>query len=353
MRCIAPLFVSCVIASAAHAVGPLDFWFGLHEYVVDTWLTKLKPGNSVPWRTNSGEVLMHEWRGEHVSLLTERNDYDPTLVQTLLNAADAYWVRCREICGNSPPPDPDRGFATGGRPMLVELVRPRVDQPAPGELGNQFDESSTKAIGIVGVARTSVTTDELESLLRAIARGNSVAPLGMSLPTAIGRNFFFFDSELGSIAPTGDIASAYASLLAGHASELLGWFPPNDDRPLDANLDRYERDPKAVFDVVLGAATPPPEFDVASLWTALLVRVSYASGRHDFVERLWRATSECPTSATQEDAVTNLVVAASGASGSDLTQRFISWRFPVTDEAKSRVREALAAQRKNTAKLKR
>ncbi|MFO0826844.1 MAG: hypothetical protein U0572_01735 [Phycisphaerales bacterium] len=349
----ASLAVSCAIAaSQSHPQKAFTGAFTLHGELVELWLETLKPGTIVPWRTAEGdEIALHEWRGRQVSLLCARDDYDPVLVQRLLDAVDAYWLRCQEICGNAPPPDPETSMLLGGRPLLVERVQRVPDalvSAAEGDVAAPSPAPRHPAVGLVGVARTSITTDELESALRGVA-APSRAPLGASLPAALATNFCFFQSEIGPITPTRDVTAAYAALLASDACESLGWFAPADARPLDAILDRYERDANASYASTL-ADGATGTYETEALWAAFLMRVRHASGKPDFVQRLWRATSECPPATTSGEAIANLVVAASSASGADLSQRFLSWRFPVTPETKSRVREALSPQRLETTK---
>jgi len=347
------LVPSFVVAAAAllHApaqqtspepLSPLDpansrsfgYWFELNRAIYNEWLWALKPGSTVPWLTaDAGTMQLHEWRGSIVSLLTAKDSYDPILVDRVVRAADRYWTACRDLCGNSPPSDPDVGDVAGGRPLLVEF------------LDEASGDGPPLVYGQPGIARTSVETVELEALLRGAANGPSRAPLGMRVPQAMARNFFFLDGELGALAPRGELASAFASILAARASERLGWVSPNEDRPLDETLDRYEHDSTLTFDAVFAAPRGETPVEVDTLLLAILVRLQNASGRPDFVERLWRAAAECPPAMTQHDAAANLVVAASGASGADLTARFQSWRFPVSKETKARVKQAIAPMR--------
>lgn len=327
------------------------FWFEWHRTQYNEWLWALKPGNTVPWLMSDGSTaLLNEWRGRHVSLLTRSDAYDPLLVDGLMGDIDAFWVRCRELCENSPPPDPDAGPLVRDRPVVVEMAEPALPEGADASLAALGAGTSSQATGgaaprawgRAGVALVNVNTPELELLLRRQAQPTARLPLGELTPPAIARNFFYFSEELGSLAPNGELASAYASLLMARACESLGWKVPDERRPFDRTLERFERDPTATFDRVLAPGAEPSDVDRAELWLALLVRLQNASGRPDFVERLWRATAECPPASTADQALANLVVATSAASGADLTTRFRVWRFPVDDATKARVRQATA-----------
>jgi hypothetical protein len=341
------LVVSLAVFAAptAASADALRFYSDLHAAARAAWLAELKPGTRVPWIARDGrELELHEWRGTTVSLLTERDDYDPVLVQRLIDALDAFWLRCREICGNTPKADPSKGGYVENRMILAEAVIPIGDTP--------FDVRERRVSPVTssaGVARANIGTEELERLLRGLATEPTNAkrrpsPLGDRVPTALARCFVYFEDELGQATPKGfsPLATALAEVLAGAAADSLGWVLPPDQRPLDAWLDRYERDPTATYRSSLKEAAGHLDANAEALWTAILFRAQAAAAQHDFVPRLWRTLSECPIADDGDTALGNLLVAISAASRADAAPAFKRWKIPVPESARERVRQALA-----------
>lgn len=304
-------------------------------------LRQLRPGTTVPWRTSDGrEIAMTEWRGVYVSLLTERDDHDPALVKRLLDAIDAFWVRCRETCGNTPPPDPTKGALVKGRAIVAEAVRQPSAHAGP-------------VIGMRGVARVSIGSDALEELLRSFKRGRPSAPLGARLPRAIAHTFVYFESELAAAVPEhfDDLTNALAFLLAGEVEDSLGWLVPADERPFERILAEYRSDPKASLDTTLAqgrsraSPTGSETADAESLWIAIFLAARHSSGEAEFMRRVWTTLSECPPAPDRNIALGNLVVAFSAGSRANLVGFFRELRFPVDEATSARAAEALAPRK--------
>ncbi|MBL9118494.1 MAG: hypothetical protein JNL80_01100 [Phycisphaerae bacterium] len=327
------------IASA----GGCAFWLDMVRQAHEEQLRMLRPGTTVPWMASDGRSLeLNEWRGTSVSLLTERIDYDPWLVKRLLDCLDAYWLRCREICGNTPPPDPTKGPFVKGRAIIAEAVRPASDAP-PGQVA----ERSVPIVAMPGVARVSIGTEALEELLRGFTNGQPSVPLGERLPVAIARTFVFFESELGAATPDrfGPLAGALAFLLAGEVQDSLGWMVPADARQFDAILTAYRNDPQATHATTLAKGIGVSTADAESLWIAMLLPLRHASGERDFMRRVWSTLYECPPAGEADIAVGNLIVSVSAGAKSNLVEAFRALRFEVSATTAARVAEALAPRK--------
>jgi len=314
------------------------FWRALHGHARDRWIARLRSATLIPWRAADGrELLFTEWRGNEVSLLTARADYDPVLVQQLLNAFDTYWVRCREICGDTPPPDPVKGVLVGHRVIIAEITAPEDSRET---------RTPPPVTSAAGVARVSIGTDVIEDLLRRFRANERAAhaPLGDRLPQPIARSFVFFHAELGAATPRDftPLADALAYLLAGQACDSLQWSMPPDPRPLESLLERYEQDPAANYRGCLQNEEGHLDADPEALWTAMLLRLRHASARQDFVAKLWRTLTECPSTDDPFTGVGNIVVAVSAAARSDQSATMRAWKFPIDEATAERVRQALA-----------
>ncbi len=280
------------------------------------------------WHGSDGsDRTLIEWRGHNVSILAERDDLDPMLVQRLLDALDRYWVACRTICGNTPPSDGRLTGSIGQRAVVI----------ACGNLPAASDPR---------VARIEIGGAALDELLGNIARDDR-SPLGADLPLAVARTFAYFEDELGAATPAGfaPLSTALATLLAGHACDSLDWIMPPDPRPIEAAIEGYERDPAANYEAALRDASEHHQAEAETLWTAILLRTDRISGQRDFTARLWKTLAECPIAEDVDTAVGNLIVATSAASRSDLLPTFSRWRFPISEATRDRVQQAITPTR--------
>jgi hypothetical protein len=343
-------------APSVDGIGPfVDLVRKEHERQVAI----LRPGTTVPWFTSDGRTLqLVEWRGKSISLLTERSDLEPTIVKRFLDTLDAYWLRCREICGNTPPPDAEKGPLVQGRAIIAEAVRPAPETP----LG-PIPKRKVPIVATPGIARVSIGTEALEETLTGLANRTPSAPLGSALPVAIARTFVFFESELGAAAPEQfePLASALAFLLAGEVQDSLGWTVPVDPRPFDEILAAYSAGPTATYASTLAkgrgiagptADTRPGWDDAESLWIALLLNFRHASGEREFMRRVWTTLYECPPAPDRAIALGNLVVAVSAGAKSNLVSAFRALRFDVDQTTAGRVAEALAPRKLDVGRKK-
>jgi hypothetical protein len=343
---------SLLLTSPVSADG-LAMWLDTVRQAYDEDLRRLRPGTTVPWISSDGRTLeLIEWRSPTISLLTERGDYDPTLVKLLVETLDAYWIRCREICGNTPPPDPAKGTLVKGRAIIAEAVRPAPQTPLEPHVAR-----SVPIVAMPGVARVSIGTEAIEELLRGFTRGVPGAPLGERLPVAIARTFVFFETELQAASPErfGPLAGALAFLLAGEVQDSLGWTVPADPRPFESILEAYRSSPNATHATTLakGLGIPAPSGkdsqlgwdDAESLWIAILLRVRHTSGERDFMRRVWATLYECPPARDADMAVGNLLVALSSGAKSNLVDTFRALRFDVSATTASRVAEAISPRK--------
>lgn len=350
--------VAVAVASAAAfvpgaAADGLGRWIGEVRTAWERDLHRFRRATTIPWVAGDGRrVELVEWRGAAVSLLTVRGDHDPAAMKRLVDALDAFWKRCREICGNTPPPDAEKAPLVGGRAIVAEFV-------------GATPETTAAAISIPGLARISLGPAALESLVALHRAAGSAAtpsvPLGERLPAAIARTFVYFESELDSSGAErfGPLSHALAELLAAEAADSLGWLTPADPRPLERVLAAYRERPDATFASTLargrgvgqpvggptGESAGPGWNDAEALWMAILLECRHRSGERDFVRRVWTTLTECPPAEDETTATGNLVVALSAASRADLTGWFRSLRFDIDRPTAERVAEAVAPRK--------
>lgn len=344
----APVALLALVATSPACADALRFWVDRAHDAYDSEVKRLRPGTTVPWLTSDGRQLdLVEWRTTNVSLLTQRSDYDPALVRRLLEAIDAYWMRCSDLCGNAPPPDPLKGPLVKGRAIFAEAVRPAPETPLAPEAAR-----SVPVLGLPGIARVSIGTELIEELLRGFAHGIPSAPLGDRLPEAVARTFVFFETELGAASPErfGPLANALAFLLAGEAQESLGWLVPPDDRPFEAIADAFVAEPSASYATTLAKGLGAGGADAEAVWTAMLLRLRHASGQRAFVRTLWKTLYECPPASDADVAVGNLVVSMSAAGRISFVDQFRRWRFDLSETTAARVQEALAPRKLDVGK---
>jgi hypothetical protein len=103
--------------------------------------------------------------------------------------------------------------------------------------------------------------------------------------------------------------------------------------------DRYEADPSwTLANSLLAGQAPANPIGLGStdLFAAFMMELQRAYGPQDFVPRLWQAARARPAAQTTQDAVDNLVIAASVAARRNLAPLFTTrWRWTLSSAARS------------------
>ncbi len=169
----------------------------------------------------------------------------------------------------------------------------------------------------------------------------------------LGRNFWFYGDRLGYPSEPGlwgDVDAAYAVFMSLSVVDALGLtgspFGGSNfadwSRQRFGVVDRYVADPALNWGNAVRMQAQPPLQNLGSnpdIIASFLHRLEAVHGQ-EWVRRFWREAGLRPMRATAEDAVDNMILAASIAADANLTDVIeTSWRWPLSTNAGA---EALA-----------
>lgn len=277
-------------------------------------------------------VNLFAWEGRNVAVLTRRSDLNPGTMELLVAAVD-------------------RGYdfyvnATGRAPITFRHYN--------GKLSIADVQRTCGAgcgyLGFTGIEADSAFFDQIY----AAARDEGL--YGSFLFYELGRNFWFYDPEIAYRPPTlsAPVVTGFAVVNWWWSMESAGVKMPVDGcsrldhdalfNHVSGVIDTYVANAALNWDTTLavnrGVADTGCAVDAPALFASILLRVARDHGGLPFATRLWREVDARPDAATNAEALDNLVLAASLASGRNLTRIFAdTWRWPVSDAART---EALA-----------
>lgn len=288
--------------------------------------------SAVPYTTFFGtERDLYAWSGQHMALLTREPDLEAETIERLLESLDRVYEFLRDGTGK----EPMRFFEHEGRiPIAVE------------------PETCGVGCGMLGATGIELMPERFAEVYEAM---RDTGRLELTPAYELGRNFWFYGEALDYHDDdlTGAVSAGWARLVGLWGVEASGCeLAPHQGgsgeeylATLRGLVDIYENDPDATFDSTLRvgrSVVNPLDLGASNLFASFLLRVEAESGREDFQRRFLRAVDELPPAGSTVEAVDNLVVAASRAAGRDLCDDFAErWRFPLSPDARRRVREAL------------
>lgn len=290
------------------------------------------PEATVPYTSFDGARLdLHPWRGEAVAFLTRSRELDPATMTRLVEVFDAVHAFYREATGRLPRPA--RTFE--GRLTIAEV-----------------EETCGAGCGYLGHTGIELMPATFAQLYDGVRRDGRI---DQALPYEFGRNFWFLGDKLEYRGDdeTGSVTTGYAVLMRFWALEAAGCgvgpFRGSSGDEFLAEVEGlaglYEADRKASWKRTLAKGQGVPNrmgLGATDLFASFLMRARRESLHADFPTRVWRFAAAQPDAGRTEDAVDNLVVAASLAAGKDLSELFDdAWRFPVSRDARKRIATGL------------
>jgi hypothetical protein len=273
---------------------------------------------------NGSDLQVVPWEGRHVAVLTLSQNRDVGVMQRMvanLDSAFAYYVA---ITGRQPT----LVKAYNGKPTIVEV---------PSTCG-------------AGCAYVGATGIEIQRSFFNMSYSSIALRSDQDFHIAyfeFGRNFWFYGSQLTYGSYTSPMAFATHSQFGAMRRAGLASVAPLSGRPWAA----FERELRRQFGVYLAdttlrfentlltntwvnqATSEFPHLDGSGLFASLLFMLEDRHGGDAFTAAFWRAVQRRPAARSVQDAVDNLVMAASAAAEKDLTAEFVGWRFPVSAAA--------------------
>jgi len=295
----------------------------------------IEPGQRVEYKTfeNRTEHL-YPWLGSRVAVLTKSANLDRRAMQRLVDALDATYDYYARTTGKTP-----RRFREyKGRMSIAQVTK-----------------TCGAGCGYLGATGIEVMDDYFNNLYRRIKEDNEFDQL---LFYEFGRNFWVFGSKLEYHGrdDTGSVTTGFAVFMRFKAMEAAGvrgapfgdMAFPEFRRAVERIVDEYQRNPHLNWGNTLRVGKSPAFGGGADLFASMMLHLTGRLGGEAFLQRFFREVAGLPDAKSTQDAVDNMVVAASRASGRNLVPIFESfWRWPAgkrtLDKLIERERVAAAA----------
>lgn len=279
----------------------------------------------IAYRSFEGENLRrYVWLGDRVAILTVQNNLDRRTMRrmvTTLDAAYSYYA-----------------VTTGGEPARSERYMYNVRliiASVPKTCG-----AGCAHLGSSGIEIQQRYFDDLYHGVRS--RGEfSQIPF-----YELGRNFWQFAPQLQYPENSDAIVTGFAVFMrfasmraAGARGAPFHGRPFSEfERTVRGLIVTYERNPRYTWTNTLRVNQGVPNamnLGATDLFASMMFRLSDTYGGDMFLRRFFDEVRKRPVARTHQDAVDNFVIAASRASGRNLSLFFEhTWKFPVSEQAK-------------------
>jgi hypothetical protein len=278
-------------------------------------------------------ISRYAWEGRNVAVLTQKSDLNPGLMQLWVEALDKGWDYYAAATGRAPGTSPHQYH---GKVTIAQV--PYTCGAGCGQVGARGIEADSAHF-----------QREYDSALNNGAFGGF-------LFYEMGRNYWFYTNELAYKSPTNSnaVTTGFAVLMQWWSMDAAGVHIDNDsclgpasavrthfegliDKYIENNSLNWANTMANSAGTASGCATDGPV-----LFTSILMRVQRDFGDADFGMRLWKEADSRPNASTTEQAVDNLVVAASVAAGMNLSRYFEeTLRWTVSAQAKTELQTLL------------
>lgn len=272
-----------------------------------------------------GEKLkLHAWVGAKVVFLTDKRDLDPAVMAKLCGTFSAVYQYYQSATGR----DPEPAKQYEGRSTVAEVTN-----------------TCGAGCGYLGFSGIELTSGCFRELYDGVAKSNVY---DQALPYEFGRNFWFYSPQLAyhQDADAGSVVTGYAVfmrfLALDSAGVKLGPFRDRTGeefrRELERLVDLYVADPDLRWENTLKIGAGPKNpmgLNGTDLFASFCFRLCRDHGGPGFAAKLWQEAGKRPAAKSTQDAVDNLMLAASAAAGKDLGPLFAgTWRWPISDAAR-------------------
>jgi serralysin len=288
--------------------------FGRSAYASTSTVTKLPPVTYTAFDGHT-ETLV-PWQGNKVTVLVEQGvTRDPAVMTKLVSALDHAWTYYAKTVGRLPVPN----NLLNGRTEIAEVTT-----------------TCGAGCGYLGTTGIELQSDYFESVVYAMLRDHGrydQAPF-----YEIGRNFWFWSSQLEWIPPTPDSVTTGFAVLMRFMSMLAGRVPgaPFNGTPFPqfffqvAHLaHQYESHPSMTWQSTFGSGRSPGLYGPTDFWASLMMELAARHGGQAFLSRFFHAAGKLPAASTNGQVVKNWLDASSQAACVDLQSVFyVRWGFP-------------------------
>ena len=282
-------------------------------------------GSPVTYTDFNGDTLtLYPWKGKKVAILTQSANLNPAVMSSILGALDSAWRVYEQITGSDPEMYPPTTL--NGLDIIAEV---------PGTCG--------AACSYLGYTGTEIDSTSFNTLYNGVLNSNQ---FDQALFYEFGRNFWFYDDELGALTPfaTGfAVANRFVSMdrTGVKGGPFNGTLPyaQFEQSILTTLLQTYLGDASLNWQNTLAANYVPPtgeSWTVDDLAGSMIHRIYADYGMNAYIG-FWRALGALPSTSTQNGAIQNFVAAAKTATGADY-----SFLFNHTPGAAPQIRPAVS-----------
>lgn len=295
------------------------------------WLVLLGCARFAPAQTpvmytsfNKQALTLYEWPGSKIAFLTASSQLDAGTMTALVTTFDGVHAFYASVTGRLPTPYAPTYL--GGRSTVAQV-------PATCGAG----------CGYLGFTGIELQTTYFATLYDSVRLHHHY---DQALFYEFGRNFWFYGPQLEykGADDHGAVTTGYAVFMRFMAMDSVGVRPAAFGSvpftyfrsEVEGLLTRYLADPAATWATTLQvgqAPANPLRLGATDLMASFLFRLRADYGGNAFLRRFWRQVGLRPAATTTQGAVDNFVLAASAAAHTNLTCRFLRWRWPVSAAA--------------------
>jgi hypothetical protein len=264
------------------------------------------------------------WNGKKVSILTQRNDLDPEIMNNWLNYLDLanefYFNATNRVLGNS-------SLKEAGSNQLIAVV-------------NATCGAGCGYLGANGIEYLNYFFDFDYDFIKRDGAVNHIPFYEM------GRNFWGYSEKLtyGSYGIE-SMVTGFAVYMRFKSMEYAKLKPSTFD---GFDFDFYKTNVKNMVGVYLnnnaltfentfgvnkGFAVGGQNLSSADLFASFCLKIESEYSKPDFSTIIWKEVAKRPNVANRQDAIDNFILASCATLNKNIVSKFIEWKFPVSNNA--------------------
>jgi hypothetical protein len=264
------------------------------------------------------------WNGKKVSILTQRNDLDPSVINKWLGYLDLanefYFSATNLNIGNS-------SLKEAGGNQLIAVV-------------NSTCGAGCGIIGSNGIEYLNYFFDFDYDLLKRDGTVNHIPFYEM------GRNYWTYSEKLtyGSYGIESMVTGfavymrfksmEYAKLLPGKFDGIdFDIFKSNVKNMAGVYINNNTLTFENTFGSNKGFAINNQNLSSADLFASFCYKIESEYSKPDFSSTIWKEVAKRPNATNRQDAIDNFILATCATLNKNVVAKFIEWKFPVSNNA--------------------
>ena len=273
----------------------------------------------VSYTSFEGDTLTrYVYLGENVALLVDSPSYDADVMQQIVSTFDTADAHYKQVTGR----EPSLHFQHQGKATIAQV---------PSTCG--------AGCGFLGATGIEIRDHWWNLLYDGVKERDEFDQVVFY---ELGRNFWFYGSKIELVEPDArPITTGFAVAMRFESMDAAG-INGGPFNGLDFEIfrsqvrslvDLYTSDESLNFNNTIRIGQSPVGWGATDLFASFYLRLADEFG-DTFRNEFWQRVGERPKRLTTEDAVDNVVIAASLAARRNLGPRFSDeWRWPVSQNA--------------------